>query len=254
MDEMQVVRDVLQNQERLCSEAYTRIIGAGDEFPGRREVALAMYKSNIGEVFEHAASPIEFMLINAFLASFSSGHPFRIFVLGQSGLSISELLDKRRMFYEGVIRVYEEWKLSGFKEKLFKDLVSIVGVPSDEVDYVQYLCLIHGFGNLMESLLCVPQANIDLTTGERIRVDFLILCPSIDAVRLVVECDGYDYHAPKNRFVSDRKRDRDLQSQGYATLRFSGSEIWRDPIKAAHELQAYLAKIIAAHYKGTLHV
>lgn len=55
--------------------------------------------------------------------------------------------------------------------------------------------------------------------------------------RLIVECDGHDFHErTKEQAARDRKRDRDLSLKGYDVFRFTGSEIWRDPIKCAGDV------------------
>ena len=59
---------------------------------------------------------------------------------------------------------------------------------------------------------------------------------------VLVECDGHDFHEKtKEQVQKDKKRDRDLASKGYTLLRFTGSEIWKDPFKCASEIYQYLA-------------
>lgn len=54
---------------------------------------------------------------------------------------------------------------------------------------------------------------------------------------LVVECDGHDFHErTKEQAARDRKRDRDLSLKGYDVFRFTGSELWRDPVKCAKDV------------------
>lgn len=51
---------------------------------------------------------------------------------------------------------------------------------------------------------------------------------------LLVECDGHDFHErTKEQAARDRARDRELQSAGYMVFRFTGAEIWRDPVGCA---------------------
>ena len=45
-------------------------------------------------------------------------------------------------------------------------------------------------------------------------VDFLL-------GRLVIECDGYEFHHELSDFANDRRRDQILVAQGYAVLRFT---------------------------------
>jgi very-short-patch-repair endonuclease len=70
----------------------------------------------------------------------------------------------------------------------------------------------------------------------KFRVDFLIECPKLKTA-VVVECDGHDFHErTKEQAAKDRSRDRSLTADGFAVLRFTGSELWRDPWKCAEEI------------------
>lgn len=68
------------------------------------------------------------------------------------------------------------------------------------------------------------------------KVDFLI---GMEVERgrprfLVVECDGHEFHErTKEQAAKDRSRDRRLQDAGYRIHRYTGSEIYRDPLKCA---------------------
>jgi very-short-patch-repair endonuclease len=52
------------------------------------------------------------------------------------------------------------------------------------------------------------------------RPDFLI-----PEARLVIYCDGFQYHYNKEAVIKDRTQDRKLQFMGYRVLRYTGSEI-----------------------------
>lgn len=64
------------------------------------------------------------------------------------------------------------------------------------------------------------------------RVDFLVKAYGLGARRwrhLIVEADGHDFHErTKEQAALDRSRDRWAQLNGYAVMRFTGSEIWTD--------------------------
>lgn len=73
------------------------------------------------------------------------------------------------------------------------------------------------------------------------RVDFLIVGHWRNEehpwCRIIVECDGHDFHErTKAQAEKDRARDRRFQSENYIVLRFTGSEIYRDPDKCAEEV------------------
>ncbi len=84
------------------------------------------------------------------------------------------------------------------------------------------------------------------------RVDFLIhthdRTSPIDMsrlkwCRLVVECDGHDFHErTKEQAAKDRSRDRNLTSQGYDVFRFTGSELWTDPFERADQVLSWGVK------------
>jgi very-short-patch-repair endonuclease len=82
------------------------------------------------------------------------------------------------------------------------------------------------------------------------RADFVIgLVEFPNAQRLVVECDGHDYHErTKDQAARDRQRDRQMQSEGLKVFRFTGSELYRDAIKCAGEVVSELYRI---HYRNS---
>jgi very-short-patch-repair endonuclease len=82
------------------------------------------------------------------------------------------------------------------------------------------------------------------------RVDFLI--HAYDFARLggrpgwkplIVECDGHDFHErTKEQAARDRSRDRDFQLRDFGVLRFTGSEIYRDPWACAAQVTDWAVK------------
>lgn len=82
------------------------------------------------------------------------------------------------------------------------------------------------------------------------RVDFLIHAAALAQDgnigrwrRLVVECDGHDFHErTKEQAAKDRSRDRWLTSNDYDVFRFTGSELWRDPMGCAEQVTDWAVK------------
>ncbi len=77
----------------------------------------------------------------------------------------------------------------------------------------------------------------------RYRVDFLFICFMADKSKkyLVVECDGHDFHEKtKEQARRDKARDRFFVSNGYAVLRFTGSEIYHNSRGCAKEVSDLL--------------
>ena len=46
--------------------------------------------------------------------------------------------------------------------------------------------------------------------------------------KIVIYCDGYEYHSDSNSFQKDRQQSRELQLKGWIVLRFGGAEILND--------------------------
>lgn len=75
----------------------------------------------------------------------------------------------------------------------------------------------------------------------RYRPDFMLI--SWDGRCLLVECDGHDFHErTKEQAARDRKKDRTLQAEGYIILRYTGSELWEDPMQCAADAARTLFK------------
>ena len=84
----------------------------------------------------------------------------------------------------------------------------------------------------------VPQ--MEISTAENVyRADFAFLplkgsaCPPF-----IVELDGHNFHErTKKQAARDRSRDRAMQASGFQVIRFTGSELWRDPLKCVRDVQ-----------------
>lgn len=59
--------------------------------------------------------------------------------------------------------------------------------------------------------------------------------------RVIVEIDGFATHGKRRSFESDRARDADLGSQGYAVVRFTWRQIVGEPYVVVARLAARLA-------------
>jgi len=58
--------------------------------------------------------------------------------------------------------------------------------------------------------------------------------------RLVVECDGAEYHNSPEAIERDKRRDRYCVTQGMAVMRFIGSEVHRDPRGCAAQIGLWI--------------
>jgi len=107
-------------------------------------------------------------------------------------------------------------------------------------------------GSAPAQISIFPQAII----GEW-RADFLIISNPYyewgSPIRIVVECDGHEFHErTKHQAARDRGRDRKMQQLGYVVLRFTGSEIWADPMRCAHEVASCLLNLADDQRKRSL--
>jgi hypothetical protein len=86
-----------------------------------------------------------------------------------------------------------------------------------------------------------------VVNGKPIRPDILLWVPGDPNSKILIECDGYEYHSKKDAFTSDRARDRITKTLGYTTLRFSGSEIHRNVSGVSTEVLNILEPDADAH-------
>lgn len=50
--------------------------------------------------------------------------------------------------------------------------------------------------------------------------------------KYAIECDGFDYHHTKEQIANDNRRLRDLTTEGFTVVKFSGSDIYKvNPVK-----------------------
>jgi REase_MTES_1575 len=111
------------------------------------------------------------------------------------------------------------------------------GIHPDSIEFTQNIFFMYTFLPWLRGALhFTPQAVFKhLLDGRDCRVDLLVWIPEQPTFRFVVECDGFEYHTSKDAFVNDRRRDRALNAAGFEVLRWSGSEIHKDPADAGYE-------------------
>lgn len=88
------------------------------------------------------------------------------------------------------------------------------------------------------------------------RVDFIVFFsgyPRGTLSGMVVECDGHEFHEKtKEQAKRDKARDRALQSLDLKVFRFTGSEIWHNPLEAAGSVIEHAH--IGSHIAGVVNV
>lgn len=110
--------------------------------------------------------------------------------------------------------------------------------PIEKITYLELTKLYTYYG--MYHLCITPQTKI----GDFI-VDFRLLyeLPGVETKKIVIECDGHDFHEKtKEQATKDKRRDRELQKQGYSILRYSGSDIVRNPYQISTDVMCILGE------------
>jgi very-short-patch-repair endonuclease len=85
------------------------------------------------------------------------------------------------------------------------------------------------------AIAAIPQYRIPRTgrnTGRAYYVDF-----AIPKLKLAIECDGAAYHSTVAQVRRDKKRQAEIEEQGWTFLRFSGSQIVTDMATCEQVLQ-----------------
>jgi hypothetical protein len=198
---------------------------------------------------EYCESPIERIFFNALnlTAYFIAGHNFLCFVPSSKSVNefINEVNDKlsyTRKVFQSILE-QPEAKASEF----IPYIKWLAETGRIEEDIRTLLCTgycMYGIVDFQNAFHLTIQANLDNVSvnGKRIRPDLLIWLPENDQFRLVIECDGFEFHKGKDSFINDRQRDRALKAAGFEVFRFSGTELYNDPISAAIEVIEYLKK------------
>lgn len=87
-------------------------------------------------------------------------------------------------------------------------------------------------------LLIIPQYP-----WKNYRIDFAIRMPKFAKQYVFIECDGHDFHErTPDQAARDRSKDRLIQSEDIAILRFTGREIYRDLGRCVDHVYDFLAR------------
>lgn len=61
--------------------------------------------------------------------------------------------------------------------------------------------------------------------------------------KIIIECDGYEFHQKtKEQVKRDNEREFDLKMARYEVIRFSGSQIFNNPLKCAEDTYNFIVK------------
>jgi hypothetical protein len=205
---------------------------------------------NAEYVFSYCHSPIERIFLNSLSLLFVKNH-FTCLHFTPPSKDVEADIGQKRKVYGSIMCLIESYKeQTGDLEMIHFDkaLEQKKAEESLTQEEVEEIKMHHSIIQHFEwnSIHITPQAGFpNLKINDKsIRVDIYLWVPGNPDIKIVVECDGYQYHSDKHTFENDRARDRLLQLNGYRIIRFSGTEINRNPVKVSNELFDLLEKII----------
>lgn len=141
------------------------------------------------------------------------------------------------------VLTYRKSSISSFVnrcESPIEQLLAVHLIDTEELLYRELSVL-----NNFKSVHIIPQKEV-MTKGRKYRLDFLVECIMSDKEHLIaIECDGHDFHEKtKDQAARDKARERNLMIEGYTVVRFTGSEIWRNPVKCSSEIINIVQKMV----------
>ncbi len=211
-------------------------------------------ENNIELVFKFSESPIETTFINSlYLCFIKNNIPLMITPPMENTLSYIENFRVELQRIDGFLAWYLEKKKDFSKIDEYLGNEVIIGkMALEELPSIKKLIYRYNFLNLMNEYHLTIQAgfpNIKIE-GKSIRVDMFFWIPAESNFNLIVECDGFKFHSDKDSFIKDRKRDRILKSKNFDVLRYSGSEIYNDPVGTASDLFDHLLERMPKRYES----
>lgn len=222
-----------------------------EKSPSRYSIACYHMISNIDMIYTYSESPIEKLFLCSLLAVNLRRNPFFLTItpplVGDVFPDIfhschQRLLDVKKFHRDTPVtlqHVVEAWdffsELYNLSYKLIPKHLDAIG--KENLEYLTY-----GIG-MSYHITLQPTFQEIQVEGKSIRPDMLFWIPMCPDFKLIVECDGYDYHSNKETFARDRIRDRTLQQQGYQVFRFSGREIVQHSIQKTDEFMDYLFEL-----------
>ncbi|MCH8862329.1 MAG: DUF559 domain-containing protein [Proteobacteria bacterium] len=204
-----------------------------------------LLKENLEFVFKFTESPIETIFVNSLVLAFIKGDPLNLVVQHsvKNAPGQIEAFRKRRANFKEFITWYEtkNGSIAGVDEYLHQELAR-GKMEAGEHHYLWRHLIFYEWFGLEDRFHMILQPGLPnvRVEGRAVRPDLLFWIPSDESIKIIVECDGFQYHKEKAAFVHDRKRDRVLKASGYEVLRYSGTEIYADPIAAGADLAEYL--------------
>nr|WP_320000073.1 DUF559 domain-containing protein [uncultured Draconibacterium sp.] len=211
-----------------------------------------IFRLSIDRVFKYSRSPIETITLNSLILLFIKGGELDLQIT-EPFTNFEEHSSNLRKAHQNIMSLSKQYiDMTGDKsfknfESFFEKMINEGLYTKEDYQTFEYHRLIVD-NFLSNSYNLTIQARLpDIIVNKKgITVDLLFWKLSDEKFKLVVECDGFKWHKSKEYFTNDRKRDRLLKSNGYDVIRFSGSEIYNDPVNVAVEIYEYISE----HYNS----
>ncbi|CDV96386.1 Protein of unknown function (DUF559) [Desulfitobacterium hafniense] len=148
------------------------------------------------------------------------------------------------------VRLRDMWDIA--TTSFISRIGNLIQKAESPIEEVFGLCLYHmidtnrcNFQNIIFDVIQQRDVGID---GKKYRLDYLIRAYNVNSkefAQYVIECDGHEFHEKtKDQARRDKERDRVLTRNGYKILRFTGSEIIKDPLKYGLEVIETVVKLL----------
>lgn len=241
--------DLFQNKEYTLQMAeHTLKLIAKDCYPQGdglfRELYISMARNqavaNLERIYQYSESPIETVFLCTMQFHFMSLNPTMFKVMEPPPGDALGALDRHIAANEDSFVPYAFYQnlpadvQPNSYEKFLRRWQRDGGIDPDGVEHLLNQATFgYELGGYHGIHLVLQPTFSKFREGKDIRVDALVWVPSNPAVKIVIECDGFEFHNSKESFIQDRQRDRLLTARGWTVHRFSGSEIYQDVIGVA---------------------
>lgn len=131
---------------------------------------------------------------------------------------------------------------------LFVLTVLIVGIfytmrkmnVSDKNDNVRYVSEYDKCESPIERMLYLALVNNDYSPYTQYKIGKYRCDMAFPSYKLIIECDGKDYHSSKSQKNRDGIRDKYLKECGYTAIRFTGRQIYKNRKGCVRKIERHL--------------
>lgn len=136
-----------------------------------------------------------------------------------------------------------------------------ISSPIEQIFYVSYILYCGFLGNdMVDDVPLVISLFENIKLQEKVEfnnktynIDFVIdfsnknnkgeyITPTIKNLKYAIELDGFDYHSNKQQMNYDYERENNIKLKGYNVIRFTGSQLYKEPFKCVDNLIRIIVK------------